>query len=204
MTTPFNRTRIVPLGVLLLVACGGSSDPAAPPGAGEASVDASSDVATTPEASTDGETADGAGETMGDARNDDDPALKPSLPLILVADVDLPGKPVRFDYQDLDPTKGYLVIAHMNDASVVIVNVNDGSVEKVLAGIPTARGVVVADDVGRIFVTSSPNKLVIIDNGSLAEISRVDTGSGPDGVGWDSVHKIVGVSDQGDGDYLVD
>ena len=122
-----------------------------------------------------------------------------SLPLVLVADVDLPGKAVRFDYQDFDAAKGHLVIAHMNDASVVIANASDGSIVKVLPGIPVARGVVVADDVGRIFVTSKPNKLVIIDNGSLAEIARVDTGQGPDGVGWDPVHQMVGVSDQGDG-----
>src|SRR5437016_5786450 len=122
-----------------------------------------------------------------------------SLPLVLVADVDLPGKPVRFDYQDLDIAKGHLVIAHMNDASVVVVNANDGSLVKVLPSIPTARGVVVADDVGRIFVTSSPNKLVIIDNSSLSEIARVDTGKAPDGVGWDPVHRTVGVSDQRDG-----
>lgn len=122
-----------------------------------------------------------------------------SLPLVLVADVDLPGKPVRFDYGDIDAAKGHLVIAHMNDASVVIVNSSDGSVVKVLPRIPMARGVVVADNAGRIFVTSSPNKLVIIDNDSLAEIARVDTGAGPDGVSWDSMHQIVGVSDQHDG-----
>ena len=122
-----------------------------------------------------------------------------SLPLVLVADVALPGRPVRFDYQDLDVAKGNLVIAHMNDASVVVVKASDGSSVKVLPGIPTPRGVVVADDVGRIFVSSSPNRLVIIDNDSLAEIARVETGRGPDGVGWDPVHKIVGVSDQGDG-----
>jgi DNA-binding beta-propeller fold protein YncE len=87
----------------------------------------------------------------------------------------------------------------MDDASVVIVNTSDGSLVKVLSGIPTARGVVVADDVGRIFVTSSPNKLVIIDNTSLAEIARVDTGRAPDGVGWDPVHRTVATSDQRDG-----
>jgi DNA-binding beta-propeller fold protein YncE len=122
----------------------------------------------------------------------------PSLPLTLVADVDLPGKPVRFDYQDFDSAKQHLVIAHMNDASVVIVNL-DGSAVKVLPGIPTARGVVVADDVGRIFVTSSPDRLVIIDNDSLAEVGRVQTGRGPDGVGWDPAHRVVAVSDQAEG-----
>jgi len=123
----------------------------------------------------------------------------PSLPLVLVADVDLPGRAVRFDYQDLDVSLGHLVIAHMNDASVIVVNLSDGSVVKVLPGIPTARGVVVAADVGRIFVTSSPNRLVIIDNGTLTELARVNTGNGPDGVGWDPVHRVVGVSDQRDG-----
>ncbi|MEP7049518.1 MAG: hypothetical protein ABJB12_04165 [Pseudomonadota bacterium] len=122
-----------------------------------------------------------------------------SLPLVLLTDTPLPGPAVRFDYEDLDVAKGHLVIAHMNDASVIVVKSSDGSLVKVLPGIPRARGVVVADEVGRIFVTSSPNKLVIIDNDSLALVARVDTGHSPDGVGWDPIHKIVGVSDQGDG-----
>lgn len=122
-----------------------------------------------------------------------------SLPLVLVADAPLPGKSVRFDYQDFDAAKGNLVIAHMNDASVVVVRVSDGAVVREIPDIPTARGVVVADEVGRIFVTSSPNKVVILDNATFAEIARVDSGTAPDGIGWDPNDKIVGVSDQGDG-----
>ena len=121
------------------------------------------------------------------------------LPLVKVADVPLPGRSTRFDYQDVDVAKGHLVIAHMNDGAVVIVDLRDGTVLKELKGIPTARGVIVADDVGTIFVTSSPNQLVLIDNTSLTEIGRVTTGNGPDGDGWDPVDKIVGVSDQRDG-----
>lgn len=122
-----------------------------------------------------------------------------TLPLVLVSDVPLPGKAARFDYQDLDLAKGHLVIAHMDDDSVVVLNSRDGSLVKVLPGIRTPRGVVVAGDVGRIFVTSMPNQLVIIDNASLTEIARVGTGQAPDGVGWDPVHRTVGVSDQRDG-----
>lgn len=124
---------------------------------------------------------------------------RPGLPLVLVADVDLPGKPNRFDYQDIDAVRGHLIVAHMNDASVLIVDLKDGAVLKLLPNIATARGVVAAPDVGRIFVTSSPNQLVVIDNTSLTEVSRASTGRSPDGVGWDSVHKVVAVSDQGDG-----
>jgi DNA-binding beta-propeller fold protein YncE len=129
-----------------------------------------------------------------------DPAVAQgaSLPLTLVADVDLPGKAVRFDYQDLDAAKQHLVIAHMNDASVVVVNL-DGSLVKVIPNIPTPRGVAVADEVGRIFITSSPDRLVILDNDTLAELGRVQTGRAPDGVGWDPMHRVVGVSDQVDG-----
>jgi DNA-binding beta-propeller fold protein YncE len=123
----------------------------------------------------------------------------PSLPLVLVADVSLPGRSVRFDYQDIDLAKGRLFIAHMNDASVVVVSTRDGSLVKVIAGIPTPRGIVVASQVNRIFVTSSPNRLVIVDGDSLSEVGRVATGRAPDGVAWDSVHRVVGVSDQADG-----
>ena len=107
------------------------------------------------------------------------------LPLVLVADVDLPGRAVRLDYQDIDPRRGELVIAHMNDAAVVIADLRSGSVLRRLTGIPTARGIAAASEAGRIFVTSSPDRLVIIDSTSLTETGRVATGHGPDGVAWD-------------------
>ncbi len=121
------------------------------------------------------------------------------LPLVLVADVDLPGGATRFDYQAIDTGLGHLVIAHMNDNAVLIVDLRDGSVLKQLTGIPVARGVIAADDVGLVFATSSPSQLVLIDNTSLTEVTRVATGNSPDGVGWDPIHKMVGVSDQSDG-----
>jgi hypothetical protein len=116
-----------------------------------------------------------------------------------VAEVPLPGRPVRFDYQDIDVARKRLYISHMNDASVVVVSTTDGKLLKLLGDIPTPRGVVVAPDVQRVFVTSAPRSLVIIDADSLAELKRVQTGDGPDGVAWDSLHRVVGVSDQGAG-----
>jgi YVTN family beta-propeller protein len=121
----------------------------------------------------------------------------PSFPLVLVGDVGLPGGATRFDYQEVDPAHGHLVVAHMNDASVVILNLSDASGAKLLPNIPTPRGVAVGD--GRIFVTSSPSQLVIIDGNALTEIARVPTGTAPDGVGYDPVDHIAGVSDQKDG-----
>jgi YVTN family beta-propeller protein len=80
---------------------------------------------------------------------------------------------------------------------VLVLNLADASVAKLLRNIPTPRGVASGD--GRIFVTSSPSELVIIDAAALTEIARVPTGNAPDGVGYDPTDHIVGVSDQQDG-----
>jgi DNA-binding beta-propeller fold protein YncE len=128
-------------------------------------------------------------------------AVPPAFPLVLVANANLPGMASRFDYQDIDATNGYLVIAHMDDNSVVFVNLSGGSPVQVLSNIPVPRGVAVASSVGRIFVTSSGpvNQLYIFDSTSLNQIGTAITGNAPDGVSWDPTDMIVGVSDQGDG-----
>jgi YVTN family beta-propeller protein len=123
----------------------------------------------------------------------------PDFPLVHIADVPLPGKANRFDYQEIEPANRHLVIAHMSDASVVVVNLADGSVAKLVSGISTPRGVAVGDDIGRIFVTSSPSALVLIDAKTLVEVGRVTTGRGPDGVAYDAADRVVAVSDQRDG-----
>jgi DNA-binding beta-propeller fold protein YncE len=165
------RTHLSVCLLSLLVACGG----------GGASGGA------TPSSSPSAET----GPTNGEAAA--------QLPLVFVADVDLPGKPVRFDYQDVDRARGHLIVAHMNDASVIVADLKDGSVLKVLPNVPTARGVVVANEIARIFVTSSPDQIVAIDADSLSEVGRITTGRGPDGIAWDPVHRLVATSDQADG-----
>jgi DNA-binding beta-propeller fold protein YncE len=119
------------------------------------------------------------------------------FPLVEVAEVELPGGATRFDYQDIDTKRSRLIVAHMGDDSVIVLALNDGSVVKLIEGIPTPRGVATGGD--RIFVTSCPSWLVILDAESLDEIARVLTGNGPDGVGYDPAHRIVGVSDQRDG-----
>jgi DNA-binding beta-propeller fold protein YncE len=121
------------------------------------------------------------------------------LPLVLVADVPLPGNATRFDYQDIDPTRGQLVIAHMGDSSVLVTSLADGSTMKELPGIGTVRGVLAASEIGRIFASAdATNELVLIDSSALTEMGRTPTGNGPDGIGWDPTDRIVGVSDQDD------
>lgn len=127
------------------------------------------------------------------------PGAGASLPLVVVADADLPGAANRFDYQDIDAERGQLVIAHMNDASVVVVDLASGAVKKVIPNVPTARGVAIAPEVNKIFVTSSPDQVVVVDRTTLAEVGRLKAGKAPDGIAWDPVHRVVATSDQGDG-----
>jgi DNA-binding beta-propeller fold protein YncE len=121
------------------------------------------------------------------------------LPMTMVADIDLPGTATRFDYQAIDRANGRLIATHLTDGTVLFLDLRDGSVLTELKDIPTARGVVVAEDIGVAFVTSSPDQLVLIDSAAMTEIQRVPTGKGPDGVGWDPDHQVVAVSDQKDG-----
>jgi DNA-binding beta-propeller fold protein YncE len=114
-----------------------------------------------------------------------------------VADVDLPGDAVRFDYQEIDTQNGHLVIAHMNDDSVDVVDVSDGSTLAEIADVPTARGVTIGTDY--IYVTSSPDQVARIDRSSLELVDKVTTGRSPDGIDYDPDDRVVGVSDQGDG-----
>ena len=192
---PFAPVAIV--GVVLLVQFGPgctkraqTAEDAAIAGAAEVAP-ATADTA----AATDAATATG----LADAPSAAVAPLKATLPLVLIADAPLPGGTTRFDYMDVDAAQGHLIVAHMNDGVLLVLSLKDGSVAQQLPGIPTVRGVSVANDVGRIFATSAPNQLVIVDNQKLTEIARVKTGKAPDGVGWDPVDKVVGVSDQGDG-----
>jgi DNA-binding beta-propeller fold protein YncE len=122
-----------------------------------------------------------------------------TAPLELVTDVALPGGATRFDYQDVDTAHRQLVVVHMHDNAVEILDLQDGSLRGRVTGIATPRGIAVAPDINRIFVTSKPGELVIIDSVSLREVRRVKTGTAPDGDAWDPVDKIVAVSDQRDG-----
>lgn len=152
--------------------------------------DAAADASSGDAAATDVETDSGPADTNTGAH----------LPLMLVADVDLPGHATRFDYEDIDPSNGHLVISHMGDSEVLVVSLSDGSTLRRLPGIATVRGVGVGTGANRLFATAAAtNQLVAIDATTLAETGRVATGAAPDGLAWNPVDQSVGVSDQGAG-----
>ena len=86
-----------------------------------------------------------------------------SFALQALAEVALPGSSSRFDYQDIDSKSGHLIIAHMGDNAVDVLKLDDGSVVARVGNINTPRGIAVATEPHRIFVTSLPNQVVILD-----------------------------------------
>lgn len=127
-------------------------------------------------------------------------AVPANPPLSVLTDVPLPGEMSRFDYMDVDPVRGHLVIAHMGDDEVLVVSLADGSTIQRLRGIQRVRGIRVASAANLILATAAgTDELVRIDATRLFELSRTPTGRGPDGVDWDPKHRVVAVSDQRDG-----
>ncbi|HSM93710.1 MAG TPA: hypothetical protein VLT47_12560 [Anaeromyxobacteraceae bacterium] len=128
------------------------------------------------------------------------PQMTSPSPVALISEVPLPGRASRFDYQDVDERRGHLIIAHMGDDELLVVRLRDGVTVARLPGIRTVRGVRVAEQAGLILATAAAtDQLVRVDAASLSEIGRTATGSRPDGVDYDPVHRVVGVSDQRDG-----
>src|SRR3954469_23214434 len=78
-----------------------------------------------------------------------------ALPLCVVKDVALPGHESRFDYQDIDEANRHLVVAHMGDSEVLVVDLPDSSVKATVPNVGTVRGVLAAPAVNRLFASAS-------------------------------------------------
>ncbi len=144
---------------------------------------------------------DGAGNEGEGEGEGDDPKV---LPLCIVQDVALPGNASRFDYEDIDAEHRQLVIAHMGDSEVVVVDVDDLSVKGTVPNVGVVRGAIAAPSVNRLFATaSSTDELVIIDADAISEIGRVATGGGPDGIAFDPIDHVVAVSAQHAGEVTL-
>ena len=70
-----------------------------------------------------------------------------------VIEVAMPGPPVRFDYQSLDPTTGRLYIAHMNADQLVLFDTMSRKVIANLDGFARVHGVWAVPELGRVYAS---------------------------------------------------
>jgi DNA-binding beta-propeller fold protein YncE len=127
-------------------------------------------------------------------------------PLKKVADIPLPGKAVRFDYQSLDASHGRLYIAHMNADQLVVFDTKKREVVANLDGFPRVHGVWAVPELGRVYASATgEHKVAVVDMDSLKTIAMPGPVVYPDGIAYAPGPKRVFVSDEhGDADAVVD
>ena len=127
-------------------------------------------------------------------------------PLKKVADLPLPGKAVRFDYQSLDASHGRLYIAHMNADQLVVFDTKKREVVANLDGFPSVHGVWAVPELGRVYASATgEHKVAVVDMQNLKIITKTGPVHYPDGIAYAPGPKRVFVSDEhGDADAVID
>ena len=127
-------------------------------------------------------------------------------PLRQVADIPLPGKAVRFDYQTMDASHGRLYIAHMTADQLVVFDTKKREVVANLDGYPSVHGVWAVPELGKVYASATgEHKVAVVDMESLKTIAKAGPVHYPDGIAYAPGPKRVFVSDEhGDADAVVD
>ena len=127
-------------------------------------------------------------------------------PLKKVADIPLPGKAVRFDYQSLDTSQGRLYIAHMNANQLVVFDTRKREVVANLDGFPSVHGVWAVPELGRVYAsTTGEHTVSVVDMATLKTLARVGSIKYPDGIAYAPDRRRIFVSDEhGDADAVID
>lgn len=131
-------------------------------------------------------------------------ASRTAPPLVLVADVPLPGPPRRFDYQSFDPTTNRLYISHMRGDRLDVFDTKAGTLVASLEGFPGATGVWAVPELHKVYVSvTDRHQVAVIDDRTLRTIAWVSGADFPDGIAYAPEEHAVFVSDEHGGVDLV-
>jgi len=115
----------------------------------------------------------------------------------VVADVPLPGRAARFDYQSLDPTTGRLWIAHMGAGELLAFDTRTRQVVARVPDMPRVTGVLAVPTLQRVFATlSGSHEVAVLDARSGRVLARVRGGRFPDGLAYAPLARKLFVSDE--------
>ena len=121
-----------------------------------------------------------------------------------VADVPLPGKASRFDYQSVDTTANRLYLSHMGAGELVVLDLTSRRVEAVIQDLPRVTGVWAAPALGKVYASVPGHRHVaVIDARTLRVLARLGSIGFPDGIAYAPAVKKVYVSDESGGGELV-
>ena len=107
-------------------------------------------------------------------------------------DYPLPGRSTRWDYMSFDAVRAQMVIAHLGDSAVVVVDAKTKAVIGTVDHISDVHGVLVIPELDRIYASATgSNEAVAVDARTLKIMARIPTGKYPDGIAYaPSAHKI--------------
>src|SRR5215469_3229879 len=126
--------------------------------------------------------------------------------LRIVADLPLPGPPVRFDYQSLDASDGRLYISHTNADQLVVFDTKKRHAPGESRLDLPPLGVIAVPELARIFASvTGDHQIAVVDRASLKTLAKVGEIRYPDGLAYAPQDNRVFVSDEhGDADAVID
>jgi DNA-binding beta-propeller fold protein YncE len=115
----------------------------------------------------------------------------------VVADVPLPGRAARFDYQSLDPMTGRLWIAHMGAGELLAFDTRTRQVVARVPDMPRVTGVLAVPALQRVFAAlGGSHEVAVLDSRSGRVLTRVRGGRFPDGLAYARAARRLFVSDE--------
>jgi hypothetical protein len=119
-------------------------------------------------------------------------ANEESSPLILTAQIPLPGVHGRFDHFSFDPAEpGRIFISALGNNSVEVINTVEGTAVHSVPGIPEPQGIAFAIGLNKLFVASRKGKLYIYDGGGYNLTTTIDYNADVDNLRYDAPSKRV-------------
>ena len=124
--------------------------------------------------------------------------------LSTIADVPLPGRATRFDYQSFDPKTKTLFIAHMGDGELIAFDTRSRTVIAQVPKLPTVTGVLAVPELHRVFASVAGNhEVAVVDTATMKVVARIPAGEFPDGLAYSPETGKVFVSDERGGKETV-
>jgi DNA-binding beta-propeller fold protein YncE len=116
-------------------------------------------------------------------------------PLVLTAQIPLPGVRGRFDHFAFDPAEpGRMFLSALGNNSVEVINAVEGTEAHRISGIPEPQGVAYAPELNRLFVASRRGKLYIYDGATYNLVTTIDFKGDVDNLRYDATSKRVYVA----------
>jgi DNA-binding beta-propeller fold protein YncE len=117
--------------------------------------------------------------------------------LKLIADIPLPGRSSRYDYQSYDATRHLLFIAHMGDGVISVFDTRSQTVATDIARMSDVHGVLALPTLGEVYASvTGRNEVAVIDEDKFSIVANIPSGRYPDGMAYaPDAHKLY-VSDE--------